>query len=239
MIAVNSIDYDLSLKLGDPRDDTGDGQIFSRQDRLKYLSRAYGRLLRNLEKLSREYQPQFSKQIEPFDIILKTPEEKMGAKIGPLNESIRKIIEMYVYISDAEAFVDGKDTPFPVTFIEDDKYLSVKNGKNTLYLPDYKKRKFYYTLMGGAIFLLPLEGNGYTTITTVAQLDVPQLNITSVINMSNDYRDILIVMAANEGMQDLARADKVQLYTRDIQNELQILGINTQKQEKDEGRVNG
>lgn len=248
MIKVEDIDYDLSLKLGDPVIDHGDGQNFHLMDRLKYLSRAYGRLLRNLEKLARDYQPHFSKQIEPVTLKLSKDNEMLGNAISPVpvTGSIRRVVEMYVRLNNtlvsSERGAEKSTQPSAwhlVTNVNEDIYLSVKNGKNDLYTPSYDTKAFFYTVMGGLIYLLPEKAKGYSELSMVCQVDVVQLDLKSVINMSNDYRDLLIVMAANEGMQDLARADKVALYSRDIQNELQILGISTQKFEKDEGKLDG
>lgn len=242
MIKVDSIDYDLSLKLGDPRDDTGDGQQFKRQDRLKYLGRAYGRLLRVLEKLAREYQPLFSKMKAHAVIALKGDETRgwrIEPKIWDEHEkgkytliAIRKIDELYVELNRK---VNGFNEIVQAIYVNEDSYITTILGKNEMYIPDYDKGKIFYSYFSGGIQLMPQKVNGYVNLHMVYQKDVPEVTMESVLEVSNDYRDLLITMAAKEGMEDIARSDKVQLYTRDIDSQLQILGIATAKAEGEEG----
>lgn len=59
---VSDLDKELSLKIGDFRSDMGDGEIFTFEDRLKYMERGYSKLRRYIRILMRDYQPHFVKK---------------------------------------------------------------------------------------------------------------------------------------------------------------------------------
>lgn len=225
MIKVIDIDYDLSLKLGDPRDDLGDGKIFTRQDRLKYLTRAYGRLHRILEKATREYQPLFVR-MRKHTVIELVDDQKRGWRIE-FKDTVRKIDELYVECTNNKIY--------QCAYVDEQNYITATLGLNELYYPNYDKGKIFYSYFRNAVQLIPQKDNGYSKLHIVYQIDIPELNIDSTIEISNDYRDLLIVMAAKEGMEDIARSDKVQLYRADINEQLQLLGLAASLEERNEG----
>ena len=61
---VSSIGYELAIRLGDPVPEgtpTGAGEVFTSEEKLKYIARAYSKLTRLLRILMRDYQPAFNK----------------------------------------------------------------------------------------------------------------------------------------------------------------------------------
>lgn len=228
-ITVKELDKTLSLKLGDPVTDNGDGAIFHWDMRLKYLERAYGRILRTLPKLMRASTPLFAKGYKV------TAKAFLPSTSGPTEEQKGNAIRIshdgdYVVIDDVKelyviTLVKGKAGYVKATHIDSDKYLSVKNKENAQYTPSMTSP--YYAFLDNAIYLLPTTAGKpeemYTGISLTYKQDAIKFTETTVVPIPNEYIDLLIVTAANEGMQDLARQDKVQLYSGDINNQLSIL----------------
>lgn len=252
MITVKELDYSLSLKLGDPVADNGDGAIFDFEDRVKYLERAYARLIRILPKLMGTSTPMFASKKELIEQTVKDSEKSgKGIKIydGSGKEiSIEEVEELYVKIvstAGSSASSSSSSTPTvydgAATYIEPDKYLSVKNGKNDQYSPSVANGKIFYTFLNDSIYLLPeVTNQKYSEIAIVFRKDSPTLKIDSNVPIPYEYVDLLITFAANEGMQDIARSDKVNIYTGDLSGQLNILKGYADKIESREGsNLNG
>lgn len=239
MVSVKSIDKILSLKLGDPVSDNGDGKIFDKDDRIEYIQRAYSRLRRILPMIMRKEAPLFSKSKAYLVQTLSSAEEKKGNAITIYKDGDSNKTSIIVEDAD-EVFVKVTGSPTTsgnspsgvyyngiVTRINPDKYLSVLNGENQHYQPDAQKKKFYYTFLDNKVYLLPVlavsSGLAYTQISLVLKADVPQITLESELVIPNEYIDLLITFAANEGMQDIAMGAKVSLYTNDIAGQLAIL----------------
>lgn len=235
-ITIKELDTTLSLKLGDPVTDNGDGAIFHWDMRVKYLERAYGRLLRTLPKLMRAKTPLFAQSRQVASKTLTETTEKSGTNINLIDSDKNNIVIDEVTELYTTSTGEGKTHTKKATFIDSDKYLSVLNGENTLYTPSVDKP--YYTFLDNAIYLLPVFPNDdfiYSKISLVFKQDSIKFTETTVVPIPNEYVDLLIINAANEGMQDLARADKVQLYTGDINNQLSILKGFADLEESKEG----
>ena len=251
MIKIKDLDYSLSLKLGDPVQDHGDGQIFDWADRLKYLERAYARLMRILPKLMRSNTPLFANSYDKIEMDL-TGEMLKGNDIvlkkDNVTQSFEKLEELFITVSKGGIKGDGRDQHYSgsATFITPDKYYSVLNGANASYTPSVTSKKFYYTYLTNKIFLLPVLSTSeysYTKIYATYKKDsviFDETNPNIEIPILNQYIDLIIILAANEGMQDLGRQDKVGLYTNEITGQLNILsGWAQQKQQEEGSDING
>jgi hypothetical protein len=65
--------------------------------------------------------------------------------------------------------------------------------------------------------------------------NLAELTLDSEVYITNNYLDLLILFGAYEGMMDIARADKVQLYGQEIAGQLQILSQYAQLEKQSEG----
>lgn len=233
MVKVKDLDKSLALKLADPITDNGDGEIFHREDRIKYLERAYSRLIRMLKHMMREYAPLFVNTKEYVIQTISNAEQKKGNGIeiyDTANQAIvlDKINELYVTtksistneIQTADRSV--KTNTYKASYIVPENYLSIKNDKNNLY---NQKTTYFFTFLNNKLYLLPILNNTliYSQIDVVLSKDIVNIDIDSELPIPNEYVDILIVLAASEGMQDIARQDKVQLYNNDVTGQLAIL----------------
>ena len=235
MFEIKDIDKSLSFKLGDQRLDNGDGEIWDLADRLGYITRAYGRLCRNLSHLLLERQPEWSKKVKSkllqFVDQTTTPPTLGSNGINiDIKEGFTKIEQLYVGIRMSNQNVVRK-----AIWFQSDKYLDVFLKQDSVYGPDYDAGKIYYTVVNNKLQILPEKQNGYFTIFILFRGEPEIFKINDKIDITSDYLDLLIQMAATEGMQDIARGDKVQLYKADTNEQLQIEGLFIQKKERDEG----
>lgn len=246
MIKVKEADLILSLKVGDVVVAHDDGKQLSLEHRLRYLQRGYSRLIRSLRVLMREYAPLFANVKRVRTQILDTDLEKTGIGIKIYNDgteiTIEKIEELYLKATSttddrtAKTFISND---IQCTYISPDKYLSVKNNTNDMY--DTTKN-YFYTILSNEIYLLPIL-NGtlkYYQIELITLEDTATFGLEDTLLIPNEYIDLFITMAANEAMQDIGRADKVQLYLNDIIGQLTMLkGYADLKQQLKGSDING
>ena len=234
MVTVDEIDKSLSLKVGDYIDNNEDGNLFSWENRLRYIRRAYGRMIRAIRTLMKQYSPNFAISKKYYSQLLTDSSMKRGLGIEILNESnnvitIEEIYELFINVKNSvslelPAVPETEDTSIyigTVRYITPDKYLSTKYQENDMY---NTKDEYFYTILENKIYLLPILTNKqYYKVELICLEDVPELNKNDELNIPNSYIDLLVAMAALEAMEDLGRSDKVQLYTSEINNQLSIL----------------
>ncbi len=113
------------------------------------------------------------------------------------------------------------------------------NGSNTEYTPSVKDEQYFYTFLSGGIYLLPVlsntEADLYKKVTIVCKKDSEKFTESTIVPIPYEYNDLLIEMAAYEGMRDLGRQDKAGLYNQSINNELSILKGFADTKESNEG----
>lgn len=225
---ASKLSYELSVRLGDPiHPETPDeqGNVFSGEQRLKYLSRAFSKLTRMLKILMRDYQPEFNKR-RAVNAKAITDESDY---IIPINANI-KIDELYVKYkyNDGKAW---KEAIVPATYMEPSKYLTNKYNPNDVKSVSFEEGNIKYTLMitrgFWQVYLLPKPVGGKSQYLNIEYLEIPDFELISWesdIPITADYIDLLIDLAAIQGMQDIARADKAQLISQSINTDWQILG---------------
>lgn len=252
MLKVKDLSKELSFKLGDPvQDGSSDGAVFTSDKRLGYVNRAYGKLMRNLKALMRDEAPEFT-QVVTFNA-------KYGSGSGsskntyPLDPYI-KIIDIYAFVKKGTQLGGGTGLPDSVTINTDGKtsisasvirakhinpseFLTVLQQANDLRTPSFEKGEIYFTELNKEIVFLPESNKDYSYqgyyYTIIGNTD--EFGLENEIYITNNYKDLLVLFAAYEGMQDMARADKVQLYGNEINNQLQILSQYAQLEKREEG----
>ncbi|NPV12735.1 MAG: hypothetical protein HPY57_13190 [Ignavibacteria bacterium] len=217
---VKDLDKSLSLKLGDPVDNCSDGKIFSWQDRLGYLRRAYSRLRRNLKWLMRSYAPKFAKSLDYIEVDnVNSTGQNIKVVINDKEVILTNVYELYATIE-----IGGEKVITNCKYVNPESFLSIKYGKNINYKPvvNSEEQNVFFTIFSNSIYLLPEGGNfSYERLEIILEQDTVLFSDPEEeVNIPNDYVDMFIEYAANEGMQDLGRSDKFQLYTVDMNNQL-------------------
>jgi len=218
MITIDKLDNELALKLGDPKGQNGDGAIFHSSTRLVYLANAIGRVYRVLPSIMRVYAPLFTSTLFKHDQDSTTSEEII-LKNGDIRLSLENVKEVFISYKR-----DGKVTTSKATLIEPEHYLSILHDESSAYDPSIENKNIYYTFLNHSIYVLPKYDKGiYVNISVIMSEDAPELSESSELKIPRKYKDVILTYAALEGMEDLGRTDKVQLYTGDINNQLSIL----------------
>jgi hypothetical protein len=217
---VRDIDYEFSVKLGDPVEDNGEGESFSKIDRINYLRNGWSRLSRLLRVLMRDYQPEFNKQRAIYSVE-NLEKQKWSFSLPPYIQ----IDEVFLTASYTEAGKTGLVTKtkqcskFPAT-----TFLSKKNGVNDVSIPRWEDEQYYYTVINNEIVFLPQGSNGQIKSFEMVYLpDIVKWEDDSEIPITREYLDLLLDLSAIFGMQDIARLDKVNTITASAYDNLKIL----------------
>lgn len=224
MIKVKDLAIELSIKLGDPRKDNGDGTLFFSEDRLKYIQRGYGKLLRTLSMAMRKYKPNFVMQLEPVN----ASGEKIVGKVSPFN--IGPVIFVEEVIVTRKDGTEAKQSV--ASKLNQTNYNQVKFN-----LDDNHKASptnVYYTFMNGVLYLLP-DDKKYTAIDAMCVLDLQTLTQDGEIPIDKTYSDMLVTFAAIEAMNDLPNPQKVGLYRQELIDHVSVIANYTNLMERREG----
>lgn len=233
MATPNLIRYSklLSYKLGDPVAlGTEDADLFSAELRLNYLSRAYGRLMRMMEAVSKEtisrIFPDYYKTIE-------------GQSVETVSLTSLNAFDIFdVYMKD-----DNQDEYYQANYIQPENYFRVKYGDSTeYYLPSEADNRFYYTIIDGTIKFLPTLGSKWR-VDVLYKVNPAQLEYNGTVDIiiPHNFVDMLMTLAAEEAMYDLGderSLAKAQVYAADIMRQLEIIIRKAQKEEyKEDNRT--
>lgn len=229
---VSDIGLELAIRLGDPVSHPEDtGGVFTEQEKLKYITRAYSKLSRLLRILMRDYQPEFNKTERMDYFFFPSQEYRLTLYIAAEERAVVDIDELYIHYT-----LKGSTTVLvkPATYMEPSRYLSNKYDANDMKVTSFADGKFKYTVMSNVqlgkpvLYMLPTtnatDGNFYTKAEILYKPDYPKITWESELPITSQYIDLLIDLAAIQGMQDIARADKAQLIERSIAQDWQILG---------------
>jgi len=250
---VKEISQELSIKLGDKvSSGDSDGEIFSSDLRLGYINRAYGKLIRVLRSLMRNQAPEFTKVVDYVSVSGQGTGLTGYSNVYELDSYV-KIIDVYAAIKKADnvandnqmgiespLHIEGNINRYPFYKAEKmnpEEFLNVIMKKNTFRTPSFEEGKIYYAVLNKKLYFLPQSNANYSYegyyMTMIGNPE--NLKLESKLYITNLYMDLLITFAAYEGMMDIARSDKVQLYGQEIVNQLQILGQYAQLEQREEG----
>lgn len=229
---VSDIGLELAIRLGDPvTNPNDDGGVFTEQEKLKYISRAYSKLTRLLKILMRDYQPNFNKTRRMDYFYFPAKMSTLTLWDDEHEVYVTEVEELYIHYT-----LKGDSTVHiaPASYMEPSRYLSNKYDANDTKSTSFIEGKFKYTVMSNVIlgkpvlYMLPIpseaDGHYYQRAEVLYKPDVVKVDWNTYLPITSQYTDLLIDLAAIQGMQDIARADKAQLIERSIAQDWQILG---------------
>lgn len=261
-MTVKELSEELSIKLGDAvSSGNSDGQIFTSDTRLGYIRRSYGKLNRVLKSLMRNEAPEFTKSVDYIRYPITGYQEGSGVGKNEYDlEAFTDIIDVYAFVKHGSTINTGDDNILQIEGklsgnssgnnivvlkadrIAPHEFLNVLMKKNDLRTPSFENNQIYYTVLNKKIVFLPNATNSmlglqyqYQGYYMTKSTEVVDLQLTDDIYITNDYKDLLITFSAYEGMMDIARQDKVQLYGQEINSQLQILSQFAQLEKREEG----
>lgn len=228
---LDKLSKDLSFKIFDPVSvGTYDGRVYSKELRLSYLNRAYGKLVRTLEVIHPKIVKVFKDYYKIVDlnestVLSDSPGNTTTAGEGNTFELTFPfdVYDVYYYESIED---QANKVMRRADYLDPDNFLPTKLGLNDLYVATSDNRK--WSLIDNKVILLP-EGNNnkYYGVKLFCRNYFPEFNqddaSASDISIPNDYKDILITMAAIEAMSDRGMTAKYQLYTATLNTQLQLI----------------
>lgn len=235
MIKVKDLAVELSIKIGDPRADNGDGTLFFREDRLKYLTRGYGKLIRTLSMAMRKYRPSFVLPLIPFHLNIKTTVEGGTERPKSPYQFERPFISLDEVIVSRQTGQQPRKI-FATSRLDPQNYNKVKFGLDPLNVASAEegKENIFYTPMNGQLYLLPDDGQ-YVAIDAMGVEDITELKESDELPIEKLYVDMLITFAAIEAMNDLPNPQKVQLYRGELIDHVSVVSSYTNLLERNEG----
>ncbi len=241
---LDKLSKDLSFKIFDPvSNGNDDGRVFSKALRLSYINRAYGKLIRTLEVIH----PKITKVFKDYYQIVEAGDltDYQEGGVGNSGDgnvyTLDKPYDVYdvYYCPSDEAGLDMKRADY----VDPDNFLPTQLGLNDLYSASVENRK--WSIIDSKVVLLPAQGSSkYFNVKLFCRNYFPEFvhagdetpaNPAVEIAIPNDYKDILITMAAIEAMSDRGMSGKYQLYTATLNGQLQLIAqgkVNADIEEK-------
>jgi hypothetical protein len=236
---LNKLSKDLSFKIFDPvTDGKDDGRVYTKELRLSYINRAYGKLVRTLEVIH----PKITKVFKDYYQVIQLGDLDLTSDglTVPAGKGNAKILLFPWEVFDVYYKPNNQDGTGleRADALDPDNFLPTKLGLNDLYVATLDNRK--WSMIDNQIQLLPLEGGAeYYDVTIFVRNYFPEFNQDDTnsadLDIPNDYKDILITMAAIEAMSDRGLSGKYQLYTATLNSQLQLIAqdkVNADIEEK-------
>ncbi len=246
---TNLLNYSkqLAIKLRDPVDSGGsDGEVFHAEYRFGYLTRGFGKLIRNLESIGYDVEyiyPQFYNILDRYfqptegstqwlltDDGTTSPlvEQTLDGLQISLNELITaipvfqpyKIIAKGTAGNNAPAIYRGRPTKISNAF-------EALHGLSTEH---YDKTKltdsFFFYIANGKINIVG-PSKKITSLHFLLRNPLPHFasDSGSDLVIPTEFEDLFLSLAALEAVTDTGKQDRVALYRGEISNEIQLLGV--------------
>lgn len=220
---LNQLSKDLAYKLQDPvSTGTANGARLSADERLRYILRAYRRLLRIVDML---YPSLIQKLFTDYFV----------SGTGTTNSSGKILSPGYAEIFDVYCKEPSDEIYYKATFISPEKFYDIETGQNKFYEPDLNTDRYYWTRNSTDIFILPAVTLDYKIVyraDVAADVESGGYNGASDIDMPTEYLDLLLSLACSEAYMDIGQFNLVQGYKADVNEQLAILTTNNQMKEK-------
>ncbi|MDP4194815.1 MAG: hypothetical protein Q8940_07190 [Bacteroidota bacterium] len=208
----------LAIKLQDPvSSGEQDTTRISALQRLDYLKRGMYRFIRVLWN---SY-PKLTRTVLSKYITYKVVTSNKSGQIGI--EGIVELYSLYLKRLNEETYVKAR-------IIDPFDFLDVMTGQNNLYVPDLEARKFFACEIDGQIELLPAVEYG-VMLYYMKTIPYPTFEANDI-ELKEQFWDILMDYAASEHYLDIGQLDFVQSFKADAAEQLQLLLLRKQEQEK-------
>jgi len=228
MVNVGDVARELAIKIGDKVSGDGDGTIFWSEDRMRYISRAYGKLMRILSMAMRKYKPDFVLPLVPINKKFKDP-----AFSNPVSFEGVKLVD----VKELIVTLPGTAGKAIASRLDPANYNQTRFGLNEINKPDVTKKSIFYSLIDSEIYILPDNGK-YTEADVMAVVDLPDtLTVEDDLPIDKVYADLLITLAAIEAMNDLPHPQKVGLYRQELLDQVSVITAYTNLMERREGET--
>jgi hypothetical protein len=221
----------LALKLRDPvNDGTEDGKLFKAELRYNYLTRAFGKLLRNLAQIGFDVEkiyPQLFTIIDLwFDVNgnLKNVINVIPKEINNITIPLQSFYNNPIF----EIFkVIGKKADGTISSgrkVDSTSAFDLIMGISTQNFNIEQEKDFFYVIINNTITLIANPKLQLSELHFLVKKPMTVYNATSEdLVIPVEYNDLYMSIAALEGSLDIGNANKVTMYRNEINGELQLL----------------
>lgn len=230
----------LAYKLRDPvSDGGGDGVTFYAEPRFLYLSRGFGKFIRNLENIGFRTEfvyPQFYNFIKHYfnnesklklddstnAVINKNEAVLNGVSISLLDLGSEPIFKPFKVIAkNSKTSYRGRKLNIGSAF-------EIMSGIRTEHYDETKMEdSFFWYIVNGSIFFAAKSSMKVSDIHILIKNPIPEftMNQATDLYIPKEYVDLFLSYAALEAMMDIGNINKVTIYRKEVNDELTALGL--------------
>jgi len=230
---LTQISKDLAYKLQDPvATGTAPGARITADERLRYIIRAYRRLLRTVtlfypDLIQKMFQRYYKEQ---------SGTSGSGGQItdAPYTQVVSVLCKRSVdtYYSKAD-------------YINPEDYPSIVNGINEFYTGNFEEGIYFWTILNTStvptIMLVPAGALQYRIVYVPDNASIIEAGGYSGledIDIPKEFIDLLLSMACAEAYLDIGQVDMFNIYNNDVTQQLSIFKAKTdEKENKDEDKT--
>lgn len=226
---LDQASMDLAYKLQDPVDSgSAAGKRLSRNERFRYIIRAYRRLMRMVTILYPDLMQKISHSFYATDSGTSTS----GGVVTHTNFS--EIYELFVKEPSDEDYIRAN-------FVVPEDVLKVEKEENSFYKPDLNTDQYFWTRTSNTTLkIMPsvtLQWTSSYRKDTAALVESGGQGGSQDLEIGTEYLDLLLALACAEAYMDINQIDAVNTYRQDVNEQLALLNNMSQTQErKDEIR---
>ncbi len=224
---LNSVSKDLAYKLQDPVSaGTSNGVRLSADERLRYILRAYRRLLRTITML---YPVLIQKLFQSYYVSTTGTTDSTG-QITTLG--FAEVFDVYCKEPSDEVY-------FKATFVTPDVYYDIETGQNSFYVPDLNTDRYYWTRISNDVLILPAVQLSYKIMyraDVALQVENGDYDGAYDLDVPTEHLDLILSFAAAEAYTDIGQINMVQAYQSDVNAQLSLLASLYQKKEKNDDK---
>lgn len=206
---------DLAYKLQDPvSTGTSNGIRVSAAERFRYIIRSYRRLLRMVMVL---YPDLMQKIYHDFYAEASGTTNVSGQITTLTNWS--EVFEVFCKEPTDEDYVRAN-------FISPEDYLKVSNEENPFYTGNLNTNQYYWTRRSDDIYILPAVQLSYQLTyrpDKAAAIESAGQGGAVDLDISTEYLDLLLSLAAAEAYLDIGQPDLAGAYKGDVNEQLALL----------------
>lgn len=240
---TNLLEYSkqLAMKLRDPvAEGAEDGKIFFAEPRFGYLTRGFGKLIRNLESLTYDIENIYPKYFAAIDKYFKSTSELQSDPLNPLLEiSLNNFSIPLATLLTIPSFRVFKIIAKGSTVSYRGRSIQLSNAFETLYglpslhyNPEDVNTAFYFYTSDGIIKILANTTMKVTSLHFLIKNPLIRFtaNATDDLYLPVEMEDLFLSYAALEASIDTGNTIKVNLYRSEINQELSLLGVGLKNQ---------
>ena len=229
---LTQISKDLAYKLQDPVSlGTASGARITADERLRYIIRAYRRLLRIVALF---YPELIQKMFQNYY----KPQSGTSGVTGQITDA------PYVEILSVHC-KRSVDADFSkATYVSPDDYNNILSGLNRFYTGDAEQGIYFWTLLNAStvptVMLLPAQTLDYRIVyrpDTISSIETSGYSGVDI-DIPKEFIDLLLSLSASEAYLDIGQVDMYNLYANDVTQQLSIFNAKTQEKDiKDEDKT--